>query len=43
MGFVIALYPDYNYSDTIWIAIDMYYLDEYENIVVGEDFKWEMN
>ena len=39
----IALYPDYNYSDTIWKAIEMYYLDEYENIVVGEDFKWEMN
>lgn len=31
----IALYPDYNYSDTQWKAIDMYYLPEFtENIVV---------
>jgi hypothetical protein len=31
----IALYPDYNYSDTIWKAIDMYYLDQFDkNIVI---------
>lgn len=38
----IALYPDYYYSDTKWKAIDMYSLDGWENIVVGDDFKWEM-
>ncbi|MDE6015527.1 MAG: hypothetical protein K2H41_07525 [Acetatifactor sp.] len=34
----IALYPDYNYSDTPWKAIDIYALDGWTNIVVkGED------
>ena len=33
----IALYPDYNYSDTKWKAIDIYALDGWENIVVGEE------
>lgn len=34
----IALYPDYNYSDTPWKAIDIYALAGWENIVVkGED------
>ena len=36
----IALYPDYSYCGTRWKAIDMYALDEFENIVVGEGFKW---
>ena len=39
----IALFPDYYYGDTKWKAIDMYLLDEFENIVVGEDFKWQKN
>jgi hypothetical protein len=39
----IALFPDYNYGDTRWKAIDMYALEEFENIVVGEDYKWQMN
>ncbi len=39
----IALYPDYYYSDTRWKAIDMYALEEFENIVVGDDFRWQMN
>jgi len=30
----IALYPDYNYSDTKWKAIDIYRLEGWENIVV---------
>lgn len=34
----IALYPNYNYSDTRWKAIDMYWLEGWENIVVDEDF-----
>jgi hypothetical protein len=37
----IALYPDYYYSDTKWKAIDMYALDGWKNIVVGEEFKWK--
>lgn len=37
----IALYPDYYYSDTKWKAIDMYALEGWENIVVGENFKWK--
>lgn len=36
----IALYPDYSYCGTKWKAIDMYALDGFENIVVGEGFKW---
>lgn len=39
----IAFFPDYYYGDTRWKAIDMYKLDGFENIVVGEDFKWQMN
>lgn len=35
----IALYPDYNYSDTKWKAIDIYALDGWENIVVRDGFK----
>lgn len=37
----IALYPDYNYCDTRWKAIDMYGLEGWENILVKDDFKWE--
>ncbi len=37
----IALYPDYNYSDTKWKAIDMYSIDGFENIAVNEDFRWK--
>lgn len=36
----IALYPDYNYCDTKWKAIDMYAIDSFENIVVNGDYKW---
>lgn len=36
----IALYPDYQYCDTKWKAIDMYWLDDWENIVAGEGFQW---
>lgn len=32
----VALYPDYNYCDTRWKAIEMYRIDNWENIVVGE-------
>lgn len=39
----IALYPDYNYSDTKWKAIDMYAIDGWENLVIGEDFVWNRN
>lgn len=37
-----ALYPDYNYCDTQWKAIDMYAIPDWENIEVGEGFLWEM-
>lgn len=33
----IALYPDYQYSDTKWRVIDMYRLEGWENIVVEEE------
>ncbi len=36
-----ALYPDYYYSDTRWKAVDMYRLEEWDNIVVKDDFTWE--
>lgn len=36
-----ALYPDYNYCDTKWKAIDMYVLDGWENIVVKDGFRWK--
>ena len=39
----IALYPDYNYCDTKWKAIDIYYLDGWDNRVVKDDFEWEIN
>lgn len=34
----IALFPDYNYGDTKWKAIDMYRLVEFENIVFNGDY-----
>lgn len=37
----IALYPDYNYCDTDWKAIDMYALEGWENLVVKDDFVWK--
>ena len=37
----IALYPDYNYCDTQWKAIDMYAIEGFENIVVKEGFQWK--
>lgn len=37
----IALYPDYNYCDTKWKAIDIYAIDGFDNIVVGDDFVWK--
>lgn len=37
-----ALYPDYNYCDTQWKAIDMYAIAGWENIVVREGFRWKM-
>lgn len=37
-----ALYPDYNYCDTQWKAIDMYAIAGWENIEVGEGFQWKM-
>ena len=39
----IALYPDYNYCDTQWKAIDIYAIDSFENIVVKDDFVWKRN
>lgn len=37
----IALYPNYNYCDTNWKAIDIYGLEGWKNIVVKDDFKWK--
>ncbi|MCI9180628.1 MAG: hypothetical protein HFG50_11600 [Lachnospiraceae bacterium] len=36
----IALYPDYNYCDTRWKAVEIYWLEGWENMVAGEDFVW---
>ena len=33
----IALFPDYYYGDTKWKTIDMYRLEEFENIVFDGD------
>lgn len=38
-----ALYPDYNYCDTKWKAIDMYAIEGWKNIVVKDDFVWKKN
>lgn len=37
----VALYPDYQYCDTKWKAIDIYAINEFENIAVKEGFKWK--
>ena len=37
----IALYPDYNYCDTRWKAVEMYSLEGWENIVIGDGFHIE--
>ncbi len=37
----IVFYPDYNYCDTRWKAIDMYRIEGWENIVVKDDGQWE--
>lgn len=37
----IALYPDYPYCDTKWKAIDIYALDEFENMEVKDGFEWK--
>lgn len=39
----IAFYPDYNYCDTKWKSIDIYYLDGWDNRVVKDDFEWKIN
>lgn len=39
----IVLYPDYNYCDTNWKAIDMYLMEGWKNIVVKEGFEWNRN
>lgn len=36
-----ALYPDYQYCDTGWKAIDMYRLAGWENRVVKDGFRWK--
>ncbi len=37
----IALYPDYNYCDTKWKAIDIYTIDGFENIALEDGDTWE--
>ena len=38
----IALYPDYNYCDTKWKAIEMYWINQFEhNILATEEIRWE--
>ena len=39
----IALFPDYNYCDTQWKAIDMYALEGWENIEVKGETTWMKN
>ncbi|MCR5508941.1 MAG: hypothetical protein K6F34_09665 [Lachnospiraceae bacterium] len=40
-----ALYPDYNYGDTKWKAIEMYALEGFDNIVVNDrrEYQWISN
>lgn len=38
-----AFYPDYNYCDTRWKAIDMYALEGWENIVIKDDYNGREN
>lgn len=38
----IALYPDYNYCDTKWKAIEIYWINQFDhNLVATEEIKWE--
>ena len=37
----VALYPDYNYSDTKWKAIDIYSINGFKNVVVYDGDNWE--
>ena len=38
----IALYPDYNYCDTKWKAIEIYHIDQFEhNLLATEEIEWE--
>lgn len=37
----MAIYPDYQYCDTKWKAIDMYALEGWENIVAEDGFEWK--
>ncbi|MBO6127353.1 MAG: hypothetical protein J6P79_00495 [Pseudobutyrivibrio sp.] len=38
----IALYPDYNYCDTKWKAIEMYNIEQFEyNLLATEEIEWE--
>jgi len=37
----IAIYPDYNYCDTKWKAIDMYSIKGFENIVYKDGYSWK--
>lgn len=38
----IALYPDYNYCDTKWKAIDIYWINQFDyNILATEEIEWE--
>lgn len=37
----IALYPDYQYCDTQWKAVDIYAIEGFENLVVKEGFEWK--
>ena len=39
----IALYPKQFYSDTKWTIDEIFAIDTFENIIVDEDFKWELN
>jgi hypothetical protein len=39
----IALYPDYNYCDTKWKAIDIYSLEGWKNIEVKDDYIWKIS
>lgn len=39
----IALYPDYNYCDTKWKVIEMYWMDQFDyNLLATEEIKWEI-
>lgn len=37
----IALYPDYNYCDTKWKAIDIYSIDGFKNVALEDGDTWK--